>query len=566
MLTLLRVRQLAIIDHLEVELGPGLNVITGETGAGKSIIVDALQLVLGARGRPELVRTGAKQAEVEALFDVSFDPDAQRALEEAGLEAGSELLVRRVVSRSGRSRAYLNGRLATAGQLATLSGGLVDISSQHEHHTLVDPSTHLAYLDAFGERGAARARAQETYHALRAADEALREARAAAEGRGEREDFLRFQIAEIQDLDPQPGEDDDLEVERDRLQHAERLAGTTRATEAELYSRDGAVCERLGRLAVELGEVAEVDARIRPWASAVESATAQLEEVARELGAYARSVEVSPERLAEVDERLHQLKRLRRKHGGTVEALLEHLGAMEAELEALGEGEERLDALAATRAAALDRAADAARALSAARHAAAGRLGAEIGRELTSLGMGGARVEVQVEALPERGDALAVAGARLTATGMARAALLIAPNRGEEPRPLRKAASGGELSRAMLAIKRVLAGIGRASLYVFDEVDSGVGGAVAEVIGRKLADVAAHHQVVCITHLAQIAVYGDRHFRVRKEVVDERTRSEIVPLDEAERLEEIARMVGGLRITEHTRRAAQDLLTEARRS
>ncbi len=243
MLTCLRVRHLAIIDQLEVVFGPGLNVITGETGAGKSILIDALSLVLGGRGRPELVRTGAKQAEVEALFDIGDAPDALARLAGSGLEPEPELVVRRVVSASGRTRAYLNGRLATAGQLAELVAGLVDISSQHEHHTLVDPSTHLGFLDAFGELGPVRERVSAAHRTLREADQALREAERAAAARGEREDILRFQIREIEELDPQPGEETELAEERERLRHAERLATTAGGAEDVLYAQDGAVCE-----------------------------------------------------------------------------------------------------------------------------------------------------------------------------------------------------------------------------------------------------------------------------------------------------------------------------------
>jgi DNA repair protein RecN (Recombination protein N) len=564
MLTCLRVRHLAIIDRLEVELGPGLNVITGETGAGKSILIDALGLVLGERGRPELVRTGAKQAEVEALFDVGDDPEALARLEASGLDPEPELVVRRVVNASGRTRAYLNGRLASAGQLAELVGGLVDISSQHEHHTLVDPGTHLGFLDAFGKLDALREAVRRAHRELREADEALREVEDAVAQRSEREDLLRFQIREIDELDPQPGEADALGEERERLRHAERLATAAGGAEDALYARDGALCEQLGRIAHELREAAGIDPALTPMAEALQSATTQLEEAARELGAYARDVTVDPERLAEVEDRMHRLERLMRKYGGDVDGVLAFRAEAAEELEGLDRAEERIEALERAREAALAEAADAARKLSAERRAIAEDLGTRISEELGSLGMGGARVEVQVEPLVEKRGELTVDGARLSETGIDRVEFLIAPNKGEEPRALRKIASGGELSRAMLAIKRVLAGVGRAGLYVFDEVDSGVGGAVAEVIGRKLVDVAAHHQVICITHLAQIAVYADRHYRVLKEVEGERTRSRIERLSDDERLEEVARMVGGLKITERTRKAAAEMLEVAR--
>ncbi|MCZ7678038.1 MAG: AAA family ATPase [Sandaracinaceae bacterium] len=417
MLTCLRVRHLAIIDQLEVELGPGLNVITGETGAGKSILIDALSLVLGERARPELVRTGAKQAEVEALFDIGDDPEALARLEGSGIDADGELVVRRVIGANGRTRAYLNGSLASAGQLAEIARGLVDISSQHEHHTLVDPGTHLGYLDAFGRLEPLRDEVADAHRALAEADLALREAEQAAASRGEREDLLRFQIREIDELDPKVGEDAELAEERERLRHAERLAKSAGGAEEELYAEDGAVCEVLGRIAGEVRAAASIDARLAPLADAIEGAATQLEEAARELGAYARDVTMDPERQAEVEDRLARLKRLARKYGGDVAGILAHREAAAAELEALSRAEERVLELEAAREAALSSATSAARALSARRRTIADELARRISEELASLGMGGARVEVQV-----RRWRSGAASSRSTARGSARPA------------------------------------------------------------------------------------------------------------------------------------------------
>ncbi|MCA9604964.1 MAG: DNA repair protein RecN [Myxococcales bacterium] len=564
MLTVLRIKNLAIIDELEVELGSGLNVITGETGAGKSILIGALGLVLGAKGRAELVRTGAKQAEVEALFELGEDDEARARLAEAGIEVEHELLIRRVLGSNGRTRAYVNGTLTTATQLTELARGLVDISSQHEHQTLVDPATHLGFLDAFGQLAGAREAVAEAHRALKDADEALGQRRDAVSARGEREDFLRFQIREIEELDPQPGEDEALAAERSRLMHAERLVAASGGAEEALYSSDDAICSALDRIARAVRDGASLDPTLAPHAEAIEGALAQLEDAARELRAYAEDVRVDPERLAEVEDRVHRLRRLTRKHGGDVEGVLARRDEMRAELAELEGVEEAIERLERERLAALTRASKEAKALSKKRKQIADALGNAIGKELATLGMGEAKIEVQVEPLAERRGELAVEGARLSETGIDRVEFLIAPNRGETPRLLRKIASGGELSRALLAVKRVLAGVGRAALYVFDEVDAGVGGAVAEVIGRKLSEVAAHHQVICVTHLAQIAVYGDRHYRVVKRPVGERTESSIDRLAEAERLEEIARMVGGLEVTTSTRKAAKEMLTVAR--
>jgi DNA repair protein RecN (Recombination protein N) len=560
-LSVLRVRNFAIIDELEVELGPGMNVVTGETGAGKSILIDALGLVLGARAHPEVVRTGEEQAEVEALFDVSDDPEARARVEAAGVEVQDELVLRRIIARGGRSRAYLNGRLASAAQLAELAAGLADISSQHEHHTLVDPRTHLGYLDAFAKLEPLRTELAAAHARLIEIRASLESERGRGDDRVQREDLLRFQITEIDALDPQPGEDASLAAERDKQRHAEKLAQLTGGAEDTLYASDDALCERLGRLCTELSHAVSIDPTLGPLAEQLEACRAQLEDVARELGSYARGISHDAERLRELEERLDALRKLVRKHGGSVEAVLDYRARARAELDAIDRRDETLAELSRAHDAALEAAAVLARKLSQSRKKAAGKLATAISKELTSLSMGDARVSVDV-AQPAGGDP-SVDGAQLTATGIDRVEFLIAPNRGEDPQPLRRIASGGELSRAMLALKRVLAGLGPAGLYVFDEVDAGVGGAVAEVIGRKLEEVAAHHQVICITHLPQIAVFAKTHFHVSKVVEAGRTRSVITKLSERERENEIARMLGGVKITDKTRAAAKEMLRSA---
>lgn len=562
MLTCLRVQNLAIIDELEVELGRGLNVLTGETGAGKSILVTALRLVLGGKGRGDMVRTGADKAIVEALFDISDDDALRERLAEAGLPGGDELLVRRVIHANGRTRAYVNGTLATAKQLGTLAEGLADISSQHQHHTLADARSHLDFLDAFGELVADRDRVREAYADVVARERALEELRAAYRDRADREDLLRYQLNEIDEVAPEPEEKDELESERAKLKHGTRLATAAAHAEQVLYAKDRSVSEIVGKILAEVQDAAELDPALEPHAENLAGALSQLEDVAAELGAYAREISLEPGRLAEVEDRLHRIQRLERKYGGSVEMVLEHRASAAAELDNLEHHEERLEEAESAHAHALQTASKRARALRKKRRKAASVLGQKISDELATLGMGGARVEVELAPLDGKGPN--VDGARLSPTGIDRAEFLIAPNPGEKAQPLAKIASGGELSRAMLAIKRVLAGLGRAGTYVFDEVDSGVGGAVAEVIGRKLADVAAHHQVLCVTHLAQIAVYGDAHFQVAKEVDEGRTRSSIVRLDDKERLEELARMVGGVKITKRTRAAAAEMLEQAR--
>ncbi len=552
MLVQITVRNLVLIEELVLELHPGFNVLTGETGAGKSMLVDAVGLVLGGRARPDLVRNGTREAEVEALFDVPPSSRLAAKLEAAGVPNEQELVVRRVVHAEGRSRAFLNGRLCTATQLADLAPELCDIASQHESVSLTDPATHLGYLDAFGKLEEARAALAVQVDALGDVARELEEARSAERGRIEREDFLAFQLKEIDDVRPLPGEESELDVERARLKHAGRLTDATRRAEARLCEgSEGAraICDELARISGELDGAAELDGSLADLARVVASARTELVDAARALGRYADGVESNPARLAEVEERLFRLQKLLRKHGPTTHELTAHREELARELGALSKAQDRVADLDQRHGALHEDAARAASALSKKRRAAAERLADAIGRELGLLGMGRARVIVDV-----------APGARLGPSGTDRVEFLIAPNRGEEPRPLRRIASGGELSRALLALKRVLAEQGPAGMYVFDEVDAGVGGAVAEVIGRSIKDIATHRQVLCVTHLPQIAALADAHFVVGKHETKGRTSTTVHRLGDKERVVELARMIGGVKVGEAAKKAAVEML------
>ncbi len=564
MLLSLQVRDFAIIDAVEVTFGAGLNVVTGETGAGKSILVDALALALGARASAaDIVRTGAAQAEIEAVFSATPDDPRRQRFEEAGIAWDDTLVVRRLVGNErtgGRSRAYLNGRVVSLAQLASLTAGLADITSQHDQQSLTDPTSHLLLLDASGALEGRRAEVTAAHGALQAATQRLEGALRVLRDRADREDLLRYQAKEIDDLGAKPGDEEAWAQERDRLRHASRLADGTAAAEDALYARDGAVLDELGGVADQLRRLSEFDASLGALNELVEQARTLVQEAARELGRYSRTVRADPERLTDLEDRLQRLARLKRKYGATVDEILAFREKVRDELKTLEQGEARLAELERAVEEARSAAAAKARSLSAARREAALRLGDSIGRELASLSMGGARVVVDVAHVTPGSSDLAVDGARLSPSGIDRVEFLIAANRGEEPRPLRKIASGGELSRALLAIKRVLTNVANETFYVFDEVDAGVGGAVAEVIGRKIKEVAARNQVLCITHLPQIAVYGGTHFVVRKRESGERTTSTIRQLDARERLEEVARMLGGIEVTARTREAAAEML------
>ncbi|GEJ55373.1 DNA repair protein RecN [Anaeromyxobacter diazotrophicus] len=568
MLTTLRISGLAVVDQVEVAFGPGLNVLTGETGAGKSILLQALHLVLGGRMSAEALREGADEAVVEALFELPARHPALARLEAAGLPvpaAGGEVLVRRVATRSGRGRAFVNGALCTVGMLEGALRGLVDLTGQHEHVALLDEASHLSLLDAFagvdGEGGllaSYRAAFQVLQTSLRRKAELL----AAREERARRADWLAYQLREIDAAAPRPGEDAELDRERQVLAAAERLRAAAREAEAAVYAEEGSAAERVGRAARSLAEAVQLDPRLEPALALLRSAGAELDEAGRLLARYAEAVTGDPERLAEVVERLELLRALARKHGGSVAEALARAAAMRAEL-AQAEGAagelERLERAA-------EEAGRAARALAAAlseaRREAAAALGREVRQELAALAM--ARCRVSVEFLAPEG-AVDAAGAALGREGAERARILIAPNPGEPPRPLARVASGGELSRLLLALKRALARTDPVDTYVFDEVDAGIGGAVADAVGRLLSEVSRERQVVCVTHLPQVAAFADLHLRVEKRVQAGRTATGVVPLAAPDaRRAELARMLAGATLTPSAVEHAGALLAAAR--
>jgi DNA repair protein RecN (Recombination protein N) len=567
MLTCLRIQHLAIVDALELSFEPGLNVITGETGAGKSIVVQALQLVLGERARADIVRTGHGSAEVEALFDIAHDPAFQSRLQHAGFEPSDELLIRRVVQSEGRTRSYVNGRLVTVTQLSELAEGLADISSQHEHHSLLQPAFHIEYLDAYAGNGALRAQMLKAHREVAERQREWDEAQQSARQGLERIDLLRFQIQEIDAAGVRPDaldEDEGLQHERQRLRHVEKIRFAVQATEDALYAREHAIGDELARVATLLAEVAEFDPRLQSHAETLDRVHTEVQEVARDLGHVLRTVEADPERLQAIDDRLDVLQALKRKFGGSLASVLQYRERAATELDRIEHRDDYLRTLAASLDDAAERARDVALKLRKSRVQHAKKLATAISAELQSLGMSHATVSVDVR--PSAGSDDTPHGG-CSPTGLDRVELLFAPNVGEQPKPLANIASGGELSRTMLAIKRVLGSLGPAGVYVFDEVDTGVGGAVAEVIGRKLQEVSRFHQVICITHLPQIAVYADTHYQARKDVSADRAHSTIERLrgpDHA--LDEVARMLGGLKITAKTKEAAREMWLEAQRA
>lgn len=555
MLTQLRVTGFALIDEIELPFGPGLTVITGETGAGKSILVEALGLLRGGRASSDLIRTGAEEARVEAIFDLPGDSEVKQTLWADGRDISDGLVVRRAVARTGRGRIHLGGALATAADLGATVGKLCDITSQHDQQLLMDPESQLATLDAFAGNASLLAEAKTAFQALSDARAELALFDADARTRAEREDLLRFQLRELEEADLKPGEDEALRLERERCKGAEKFLAACTRGEDGLYSAEDAAAGRIASVAREIATLAAVDPVLTPIVESLRAAQAQVEDAASSLSHYASKLRFEPERLAEIEERLFLIGRLVRKHGGSVEAVTARREEIVRELGDLGTFEEGLASRQNAVAEAEKRMGALAESLADRRRKSARTLGKRIDETLRDLGLAGARVSVVVEDRESLGS-----------KGRDRVRFQFAPNPGEEPRPLDRIASGGELSRVMLAVTQALAKEGQATTYVFDEVDAGVGGGTAEVIGRKLATIAKHKQVLVVTHLAQIAAFADSHVKVHKESTKSRTSVRVAVLSDSERKAEIARMLGGATPTAQAAAHAEEMLRRSRRA
>ncbi len=565
MLSRLRIAHFAIIDALEVRFERGFNVVTGETGAGKSILIDALHLLLGGRAQADLVRTGHDECSVEGAFEPLALEQLDERLAELGLPACEEglLIIRRTVHREGRSRAWVNGGSCTMAQLGSVARGLVDISGQHEHTSLLDADGHLKLLDLYASLSADLTSYRAAWESLSVAHRQLKALQLNEAERTRRIDYLQFQLDEITQVDPQPGEEDQLKTDRARLAGAGKLRDATVHAEALLYSRDGSVVELGGEAADALEKAAQLDASLSPFAEKLRSLVGELEDLSRDVGRYARGVDDDPARLEEVDERLEALKKLSRKHGGTIDEVLKRRDAMREELSKLTGHAEAIAEAETARDRALSAARKLADVLTAKRRAAAVGFSEAVVARLADLEMKKTVFEVRVAAHGSENDAaIDVGESRLTADGQDAVEFLLSPNPGEEPKALARIASGGELSRVMLAIKRVLAQRDPVETYVFDEVDAGIGGATGEVVGRLIREVARDRQVLCITHLPQIAAWGEAHYTVAKSVKDGRTQSSVTRLGDADqRSHEVARMLSG-NITAASLEHARELITK----
>ncbi len=542
MIRFLSIRDLAVIDHLEIELDAGLTVLTGETGAGKSIVVGALALLRGGRASSDLVRTGADKAVVEATTE-TLD--------------GREQVLRREVSAHGRSRAFIDDRLVSTSSLRALGAELLDLHGQHEHQALLDPTSHLDLLDRYADLGTVRDDVRARFTTWRQASGDLDRVRKHTANREERADMVTFQLREIDEADLSQGEDDALAAQQQILANADRLHRLAVESYAELYDGDGAALGALARVWKQVGELATLDPAFAVHLEAQDAIASQLEELAYALRPYASGIDTSPERLQAVEDRLARLERLKRRYGPTLREVISRREQLRVEAAQLEGGTEREEDLRVQVVAARDAYLDVATTLSTQRRSHAAMLARTLERGLADLAMERTQFEVVF-------DEPAADEERWTDRGIDQAEFYFSANPGEDLKPLARVASGGELSRVMLALRTTVTSPETSGkTLVFDEVDAGIGGAAAERIGAKLRALADRYQVLCVTHLPQIAAYGTSHHRVTKSVRNGRTTTDVKRLDEDTRASEIARMMTGRRVSSTVLQSARELLITA---
>jgi DNA repair protein RecN (Recombination protein N) len=560
MLRIIRIRNLALIRDLEIEFGEGLNLLTGETGSGKSILVDALGLLLGARSSQEMIRTDCDSAVLEGLFEIEPGGSVAQILSESGFEGeDNSLLIRREISSSGRNRIFINSHLATLSVLKSVGEKLADIHGQQDQRTLLDLPTHLEWLDDFGNNEPLLKEVQESFRTLRAAAQQLESMETNEQERLRRIDILKYQIEEIRQIDPQPDEKETLENERNILTNREKILALATEAFGILYEDELSMLRQANRLERILEELERFDKNWAQHREILVDSRYKLEDLAYTSRDYAARSDFSPERLEQVHQRLYALEKLTKKYGTSSNDILVFLKNCTDELDQIVSYADRLDRLSEQLKAELEIFRKIAEKLSQKRRQDAERLEKEIEKEFKALAMERMRLHVQFH-LREDAQSNSRLPAHYGLNGIDHVEFLIAPNKGEEMRPLAKIASGGELSRLMLAIKSLCRNDEADRTFVFDEVDAGIGGRVAEAVGRRLLDISENNQVLCVTHLPQIAAFASTHFSVHKQVMGSRTETVVRSLNKSERVQELSRMLGGETITPTVRNHALEML------
>ena len=543
MLRFLSIQHLAVIDRLELEFEPGLNVLTGETGAGKSIVVGAVGLLVGGRASADLVRTGEESAAIEAVFET---------------HDRRELIVRREVTAQGRSRASVDGSLVTSGALRELCAGLVDLHGQHEHQVLLDPSAHLDLLDEFAGAAAERESVRDAFRGMQQVRDERDRLLTGEREKAARAEFLSFQLTEIERAAPKPAEDEELSTTRHVLANADKLQRLCADAYESLYEGDQAALPALGNVWKKLDDLATLDPQFAPYLDGRAAVKSQLEDLAFFLRSYSSSIDASPGRLQEIEDRLAVLERLKKKHGPTLDDVIARGEQLTRELHEIQHATERQADLDAAFERARKCYVDAAAALSAKRRRAAGEFARAIEKSLGDLAMTRTRCEVRISE--------AESESQWSEQGVEQAEFYISPNPGEDLKPLARIASGGELSRVMLALKTLASTDAPGKTLIFDEVDAGIGGAVADVVGARLQRLGRAFQVLCITHLPQIAAYGSTHYRIVKSVRSGRTTTGVARVTGRDREEELARMIGGADVSPAVLASAREMLSSRQKS
>ncbi len=552
MLVELRLNNFAIIDEISINFGANLNIITGETGTGKSLIVDAINIILGDKFTADHVKSGDKQTSVEALFEVPGDCGIGEKLKRFGIGEGEgELVIKRVFNPGGRNRIYINGSIATLGTLSEVTDGLVNMFGQHEHQSLLKRSNYLNYLDAFSKLEHEVSEYKVSYAELVRAENELEALRKKEQDGAEKEDYLRFQAEEIKKVSPAPNEDSELEAEKVRLENSERFSSSLTSATGLVYEGESSAMGFLKQALSDLEKVSDLDSSLGELRDRIAAILIETEDVFYGLSEFAGKIEHNPERLEEVLSRLEEISRLKRKHGDSIEEIIKKQQEIEAELEGLENSAEMLREIERRRDSLRERVSAAASSISAGRKAGAGRLQDLFSEQAESVGLKNARFEVEFSEKDLSGD------------GIDSVQLLFSANPGQAPRPVSRVASGGELSRIMLLLKSFVSTGDAGSIFIFDEVDAGIGGVVAESIGRKIKDLSDQSQVVCITHLPQVAKFANTHLLVAKEFGESETDVSVDALGEEERVMEIGRMLAGKSVSEKTFEVARELIKGA---
>jgi len=563
MLTRLFIRDFALIEEVEIEFGPGLNVITGETGAGKSILLGALYSILGGQASAELVRDGAEKCVVEGLLEFNDDNRVVEHLRQLEIDCeDGQLFLRREILKSGRSRAYVNGSGCPIKTLRQIGELLVDLHGQHEHQALLAPHLHIRYLDAFGKLEGLTKNTAQLWRTYRSNARTLHEFQREREDLVAGEELRTFQLGEIRDLAPQPGEETSLEAELQVLDNTHSLVQMSEELHDLLYQREGSIYEQLGQVRRLLDRIIEIDLSLGQRTIDLEQITYSVEDLAGTLRDYGRDLDTDPARAETVRERLDALRALKRKYGNTLEAVLSYREQLEQSENHSTALDARIAEVLRQRDESLQQFTRSCIELSTARQQAAQALEKSVGESLSQLGMEHGIFQVQLERQEAEDGLVEHEGLRLRASeqGLETISFHISTNVGEDPRPLARIASGGEISRIMLAIKEAVAERDLVPVLVFDEIDAGISGRIAAAVGRKLQALSASHQTIAITHLPQIASLAEHHFSVRKTSSSKRTTTQVIRLDEEGRTEEIAHLIAGETVSDTARQHARDML------